>query len=234
MGLIKANQAPARSQAFSMRDVEVHAATVLAQARKQADQLIAAAQAEADQIRADRFKVGYEQGLAAGRDQGMAQGQQSGHDEALAANSAKLQDLVSALATSAAQLEASRRKLEAETVFDVVRLAVAIARRVTKRLGDIEPEVVRANVAEALRMVVNASAVKVALHPSQLEVLEQELPSIRTMFPRIQQVELVADASLSPGGCRLIAGSGIVDADLDTQLDRVIADLLPPGTQAPS
>lgn len=233
MGVIKSSVAPATVAAFSLRDVEAHARQIVDKARRQAEELLRAAEEEAERLRANRYQVGYAEGQVAGFAKGREEGFAAGHAEAFAAHGEQLKNLVSALADASKQLEESRRKLESETVLDVVRLAVAIGRRVTRRLADVEPEVVKANVAEALRMVVNASAVKVALHPSQLTVLEEELPAIRAMFPKLEQVELVADASLSPGGCRLLVGSGMVDADLDVQLDRVVADLLPPGMEAP-
>ena len=234
MGLIKSLQAPTTTTAFSMRDVEAHAIAVMDRAKKQAETLIRNAERDGEQLRSQRFEIGFSEGKLAGFDEGIEDGRKQGYDAAMAAQSAKLESLVEALTGAATQLDASRRKLESETVYDVVRLAIAIGRRVTKRLGDVEPEVARANVAEALKMVINASAVKVALNPSQLSLLEQDLPALRAMFPTIQSLELVGDASLAPGGCRLIAGSGIVDADLDTQLDRVVADLLPAGSEAPT
>lgn len=233
MGVIKANVAPTTAAVFSLRDVEAEARAILDNARARAGQLIKAAQEEAERIRGERYRAGFAEGRTAGYREGHAEGLKAGHESAFKAHGEKLQNLVAALADASQKLEASRRKLETETVLDVVRLAVAIGRRVAHRLAEVEPEVVKANVAEALRMVVQASAVKVALHPSQLSVLEKELPAIRAMFPRLQQVELVADESLAPGGCRLLVGSGMVDADLDKQLDRVVADLLPPGMEAP-
>jgi flagellar assembly protein FliH len=233
MGLIKSREAPPTTSAFSMRDVGAQAVQILERARSQAESLVRDAELEGQRIRAQQFETGFREGKAAGMAEGLAEGRKQGYEAALAAQSARIEELMTALAGSAAKLEASRRQLESETVYDVVRLAIAIGRRVTKKLGDVEPEVVRANVHEALRMVINASAVKVALNPGQLAMLERDLPAIRAMFPKIEQVELVGDESLSPGGCRLIAGSGMVDADLDTQLDRVVADLLPPDTGAP-
>lgn len=233
MGLIKASQAPTKVSTFSLRDVEAHAAIIIAEAREKAEKLLAAAEAEGEKIRRERYEVGFAEGRQAGVTQGIEAGRKSGHSEALAKHAGKLEALVTALTDAANKLEVSRRKLESETVHDVIRLAIAIARRVTKQLGQSDPSVVKANVAEALRTVINASAVKVVLHPAQMAVLEEELPAIRAMFPKLQQVELVSDPMLSPGGCRLQVGSGMVDADLDAQLDRIIDDLLPPGAGAP-
>lgn len=233
MGLIKASQAPTKVSAFTLTDVEAHAAQIIADAKDKAARLIVAAETEAERIRQQRYQQGFAEGQKAGLAQGIEAGRKSGHDEALARHGGKFESLVHALTDASTKLDASRRKLESETVHDVIRLAVAIARRVTKALGQTDPSVIKANVAEALRTVVNASAVKVVLHPSQMAVLEEELPAIRSMFPKLQQVELVADEMLSPGGCRLQVGSGMVDADLDAQLDRIIEELLPPGAGAP-
>ena len=40
-------------------------------------------------------------------------------------------------------------------------------------------------------------------------------------------VAVIDDASLSPGGCRIFTTRGRIDADLDGQLDRIVADLMP-------
>jgi flagellar assembly protein FliH len=234
MGVIKAGGVSSKAVKFSMVDVEAYAQTVIARAKEQAARLIDVAEQEAGGIRDKRYREGFEAGKADGYAVGLEQGRPVGRAEALAGNSEQLEALVTALADSANKLEVSRRKLETETVYDVIRLSVAIARRVTKKLGDTDPEVAKANVAEALQMVVGASSVRVALHPTQLRILDHEIPEIRKRFPRIQQVELVADPSLSPGGCRLLAGSGIVDADLETQLNRIVADLVPEGQMAPT
>ena len=49
MGLIKSADVPLSISAFSMQDVEAAAKTVLQRARAKADQLMAAAQTEAEQ-----------------------------------------------------------------------------------------------------------------------------------------------------------------------------------------
>ncbi len=43
----------------------------------------------------------------------------------------------------------------------------------------------------------------------------------------VGHVELVDDATLSPGGARIFTLGGMVDADLDVQIDRIVADLVP-------
>ncbi|HWP41095.1 MAG TPA: FliH/SctL family protein, partial [Tepidisphaeraceae bacterium] len=138
-----------------------------------------------------------------------------------------LEQLIKALAAAAGELDAARRRLHADATTELIRLAVAIARRVTKLQGALDPSVLTANVAEAIRLVVQSNDVRIAVHPSQKQALAEVLPALKFQWPKLQHVELVEDATLSPGGCRIFTASGEIDADLDRQIDRVAADLLP-------
>ena len=227
MGLVKASAAPPGLGTFSMRDVEEQARALLVRARQAAEELIAEAQREAVGLKA----AAHAQGLAEGRREGLARGSEegraAGRDQALEESRAQLARAVAALGEAVTDLDADRGELEAAALEEVVGLAIAVARRVTKRQGLIDPCVLAENLREAMRLVVHAADVKVAIHPAQRATLDGALPALRLEFPRLGHVELVDDASVDPGGCRVYAGGGRVDATLDEQLDRVVADLLP-------
>ena len=228
MGLVKASSAPPGLAAFSMRDVEEQAKALLLRARQAAERLIAEAQREAEDLK----KAAHAQGLADGRREGISRGEEEGRAagarQALEEQRALLAAAAAALNGAAAELDAARGELEAAALEEVVGLAIAVARRVTKRQSLIEPQVLAENLREAMKLVVHAGDVKVAIHPAQRQALDAALPALRLEFPRLAHVELVDDASVHPGGCRVYAGGGQVDATLDEQLDRVVADLLPP------
>jgi flagellar assembly protein FliH len=227
MGLVKASEAPAGLSSFSMRDVEEQARTLLVRARHAAEKLIAEAQREAVALKAaahaQGLAEGRREGLTRGADEGRAAGQKQALDEARA----QLSQSVAALNEAAADLDASRAELEAAALEEVVGLAIAVAARVTKRQGLVEPQVLTENLREAMRLVVHAGDVKVAINPAQRQTLEVALPALRLEIPKLGHVELVDDPAVEPGGCRVFAGGGQVDATLGEQLDRVVADLLP-------
>lgn len=227
MGLIKAGNVTARVTAFSMKDIENQAKALLLRARQQAEQLLAAAQVEAEglkqQAQADGFAEGHQQGLAQGHQEGL----KAGREEALQEQRGQLANLVAAMTGAMAQIDASRRELEAAALKDVIRLAIAIAERVTKRQGVLDPQVAIANVTDALRLVTHASDVRIALHPSQMAMLKEVLPRLKSQWPALAHVELIEDESLAPGGCRVFTAHGLVDGDLDEQLRRIVAELLP-------
>lgn len=227
MGLVKATAAPPGLTAFSMRDVEDQARAVLLRARQAAERLLAEAQREADELKQRAHAEGLVEGRREGLARGTEEGRNAGHQQALEENRAQLQQAFAAMAAAAQQIEASRNDLESDALEEVVALAVSIARRVTKRQAKIDPAVLTDNLREAMRLVVHGGDVKIALHPGEIDTLNTTLPALKLEFPRLGHVELVDDPTIAPGGCRVFAGGGKIDATLDEQLDRVVADLLP-------
>lgn len=227
MGIIKSANTPSSLVPFSMADIERHAKTLLLRAQQQAEQLFAAAQAEAGQLR----EQGLAQGLAEGRRQGTAlgleQGKQAGQQQALSEHRAQLQQAMQSLSTAMSAIEKQRCDIEAAALTEVVQLALAIARRVTKRQAQIDPAVLTANLQEVMKLVVKSADVRIAIHPSQRKALDDALPQLQTQWPNLAHVHVIEDASLVPGGCRVFTENGRIDADLEAQLDRIAAELLP-------
>jgi flagellar assembly protein FliH len=127
-------------------------------------------------------------------------------------------------------LNASRCDLEATALAEVVKLAIAIARRVTKRQGMIDPQVFTTNLEEAMKLVVQQVDLRIAINPAQRATLETALPQLGLKWPSLKHVEIIEEPAIAPGGCRISTRHGSVDADLDVQLDRIVADLLPTPT----
>ena len=227
MGLVKASAAPPGLTPFSMRDVEEQARALLVGARRTAERLLAEAQREAASMKQRAAAEGLVEGRREGIARGIEEGRTMGRQQAVEEHRTQFAQAVAALTEAMTDLESSRAELEAAALEEVVDLAVAVASRVTKRQGMIDPPVLTENLRGAFKLVVHAGDVKVAIHPTQRQALEVALPALRLDIPRLGHVELTDDPSVEPGGCRVYAGGGQVDATLDEQLDRVVADLLP-------
>jgi flagellar assembly protein FliH len=226
MGLIKSDNAPPTLSPFSMRDIESQANAIIVRAKQQAARILAEAQRIGEGVKLEAQQQGAVEGRAIGLQEGTRQGLEAGKQQALAEHRESLTKLVSALTTAATEIDASRRQLESQAASDVVRLAVAIARKVTHRAA-LDPAVMTANVSEAMRLAIRASDVRIAVHPSQRKALDDALPSLRMNWPALKHVELVNDDTLAPGGCRIFTGGGVIDADLNGKIDRIAAELLP-------
>lgn len=223
MPLIKAGHTPTALAAFSLKDIEEHARMILLRAGKQAEDILAQARHIKQQAAAEGAKIGRQEGFAAG----LLQGRQSGHEQAMRENHQAMSDCMAALNAAAEQVDQSRRQLEAQALTEVIELSIAIARRITKRQGELDPQVLEQNLHEAMKLVVHAADVRIAIHPTQKSTLTDALPRLQLQWPQLRHVELIQDPDLAPGGCRIFTTQGQVDADLDGQLDRIVADLLP-------
>ncbi|HEV2294367.1 MAG TPA: FliH/SctL family protein [Tepidisphaeraceae bacterium] len=227
MGLIKSANAPVAMIPFSMKDIETQARALMNRAKERAEGLLIEAQKEAENLKAAAKVEGLVEGKREGLVKGLEEGRKSGAQQALSEHRTQLANLTKALTEAAADLDASRQQLQAEALMEVIDLSVAIAQRVTKRQGLIDPQVLTANLNEAMKLVVASADVRIALHPSQKQYFLDALPQLALVWPALQHVQLVEDDTLAPGGCRVFSRGGQIDADLDGQLDRVIADLMP-------
>jgi flagellar assembly protein FliH len=229
MGLIKSANAPAGLSPFSMKDIEKQAQVMLLRARGQVQELLAEANVQAEELKTSARAQGFTQGRGEGLIKGREQGMEEGKGSALAQYRQRLDGVLKTLTCVLEQIEGSRREIEGAAIREVIELAIAIARRVAKRQGEIDPEVLVENLKEAMRLVVHAADVRIAVNPRQKEMLMSMLGELRMHWPQLQHVELVEDGGLSCGSCRIMTGSGEVDGDLDGQLDRIVRDLLPDG-----
>jgi flagellar assembly protein FliH len=227
MGLIKSPDVPLSVSVFSMRDIEAAAKSVLLRARQKADQTLAETATQAAQMKEEARKSGHAEGFQLGRTEGFEAGKKAGHAEALAAHSTDMSQLIHALKKAVEQIDDGRDQLYTNVINEVVGLACAIARKVTKRQGAFDQRVMCDNLKEALSLAVHAADVRIAVHPSQFKTLQDELPNLRLAWPQLKHVEVVEDSTISPGGARVFTNHGNIDGDLDAQLEHVIADLLP-------
>jgi flagellar assembly protein FliH len=223
MALIKSSKLPDTVARFSLPDIEEQARARLTRAQEQADQIIADANERAVEIES----VAREQGQSAGWEQGRSDGHDSGATAALDQHAARLREVIDTFNAAAKALEDFRVQVEAAATRDAVELALAIATRITRRQGMIDPDVLLENIKGALNIVGRSSVTRVAVHPSQRAILAEILPQLQLDSPSLRHAEIVDDDSISPGGCRVCTANGHVDADLKTQLDRVTMKLLP-------
>jgi flagellar assembly protein FliH len=149
-----------------------------------------------------------EEGYAAGRSEGLASAQQQ-----LRANMARLD----ALYASAAQpLQALDDAVEQE----LAQLALVVARRVIAHELKASPERVVQAVRQAAAALPSATReLRVRLHPDDLALL-RELDMGETHW------QLLADPSLSRGGCRLESERSRLDARLETRLAAMVDAVL--------
>lgn len=216
---------PLRLSAFRLDDVMREAEQKIAAARETGAAMIREAQAQVEAIRASARQEGLRQGHAEGLVQGREQGRHEAFEAASKEFAAQQAGLMSACRQIIDAIEKDRAHWAASARQDLVELAMTIARRVVKHVGEREREVVLANLEEAVRLTGVRSDVTIAVNPADAEAARLFAKSLLDAQEQWQHTRVIEEPEVSPGGCRVQWGSGAVDATLETQLERIASEL---------
>jgi len=162
-----------------------------------------------------------EQAAQAGYTEGFAQGLSRGLEEARGAGEELLRQGREALDAA----WCAREDLERQWEPELVELVIAISRQILRQELATENTAVLALVRGALEAARDETRVRLHAHPAYITDLEQAKDQLLAHLPGLRQLELVPDASLSPGA--VVHGDwGAVDATVEAQLARARAQLL--------
>ena len=144
----------------------------------------------------ERYVCGYRDGEASGRE-------------------AKAEGVIEDLGKTIVDLSRTRGYVFRSAQNDVLRLAVAIARRILHREVMMSPDVLGGIITAALERIEDHDMHSVRVHPSFAARVEKELSS------QTHNLKVVPDASLPMGGCVFETHHGTVDAGVESQLSEI-------------
>lgn len=177
---------------------------ILQRAEAQVGERIEAANTEAEAIVA-RAREEAEQALQQAREEGLRAGREEG-----------LAGLVEATLRANRQLDA----LEAEIVPQLKALAMGIARRVIGRELEFHPETIVEIVKQALGdKARQRREITLRVNPADAQMLRESRAELVEVLSRTKDVAIAEDAAVSPHGVIIETEAGVIDAQLETQLD---------------
>ncbi|MDX2130557.1 MAG: FliH/SctL family protein [Planctomycetota bacterium] len=235
MGVLRAAEAERAASGaivLDLGDLKRQGQEIISRARREADRIVADARREREQLVSSAASEGREQGLRDGREQGLREGREAGRAEARAAHEAALRDVERRWREALESFSQRRDQLLLEAKTDVLRVAVRLGEKVTRRTIAAHPEACVTQVGETLAMIARPTRVLVLVHPEDEPLVRAAFPALTRTLGESAHAELRADDSVGRGGCIVrTAGGGAIDATIDTQLDRLGAALL--GEDAP-
>ena len=226
-----ADHEASRAVVLDLGDLKRAADQIITNAKSEADALLVEARTSAQKLIDRAHAVGTDEGYEAGERKGRREGQKAGAEEAREAHTAELAALTAQWTNVLESWEHDRERMLAAAREDVLRLALAIARKITVRIPRIDPSVVRDQLEASLELVTRGSVLAVQVHPDDRAIVEAALPQLIGQLTASAHCELVDAPEIARGGVRLLTAHGHVDATLDTQLDRIVAALLPDGDE---
>src|SRR5437773_626464 len=122
---------------------------------------------------------------------GMREGETAGRNRA----AAELQPVMDRLARTIEEVSSLRGRLRSEAEGDLIKLALAIAKRVLRREMAVDPEALHGLVLGALQKLQGQEISRVRVHPSHAALVTACLQQMATG----SSVEVIADPSRDPG-----------------------------------
>jgi flagellar assembly protein FliH len=208
--IIKSKTAlPAEPVIYRFDEVAGDAQRLVEEAKAEAAAIVAEAHKQVDEIRCRAER------------EGRTAAEEAAHREM----QSRIQSLLPALESMSEQLGDARQSWVKQWQQNAVLLAVKIAERIVRREIQRQPSITLTYVREALEMCAAAPQVRVLLHPDDAQSLGQSARQIVHEIMPAAHAEIIGDDSITLGGCRIETRHGEIDQRIETQLQRIEAEL---------
>jgi flagellar assembly protein FliH len=199
--------------AFNFEDVALHANRYVDDVQSKAATILANAKRDADTVSRQAEEQGRQAAMRA---------VEKVLDEKVGQ---KMESLWPALQKVVADLADARQAWLRQWEQSAVHLTAKIAERVIRRELKQSPQITLDLVREALELAAGSPDVKISLAPADFETLGSQVDRLTKEISRTANATIVADESVSTGGCRVETRQGIIDQQIETQLERIITEL---------
>ncbi|MGQ9603169.1 MAG: FliH/SctL family protein [bacterium] len=143
-------------------------------------------------------------------------GYQEGYAACVKASNAEISKQVGAFRTMVEDLASQRGRLIRESEESVLRIACKIANRIVGKIAEIKEDLVIEMVRNAVSRLAERQKIIVRVNPGDAGILEKV---DKSLFGSYDGFEIKADPRIKRGGCLIEGEFGIVDAELDRQID---------------
>ncbi len=170
-------------------------------------------EAALDQARKEEFERSRQVELAQVRKLAFDEGTKKAREEA----AAEIKSVDDRLASTLRDLVVLKRRMRGEAESDVVKLSLAIARRILHRELTVDPESIQGVVHAALQKLENREIASVRVCPSAVETVRSALERAGVTTG----ISVIADPKMHNGDLVFETTLGELDASIETQLKEI-------------
>ena len=113
----------------------------------------------------------------------------------------------------------------------LVKLSIKIAEKIIKRKIEDQDDVVMSVVRSALETVKESSEITLFLNPSDFEIITKYQKN--NLFEN-KKINFTIDEGIESGGCKIHSDWGVIDSQIDTQLQEIYTQLIMKTEDEPS
>lgn len=199
---------------------------VVASATRTGARILEEAKRESARMCEEAKRNGHADGYRQGHEEGTKAGHQAAYQAAMNGFASAQGNLVTDLQRAIEEIDKIKGDLRIEAERDLLDFAIDCAAKLTFAIGKVHRESAVENLRRALRVVGAKTDLTIHVHPADLDSMKVFADSVLRCATASPAVSIVADDSLSPGGCLVQTDRTRVDATLGTQVDEMVALLL--------
>ncbi len=106
-----------------------------------------------------------------------------------------------------------------------VHVSTAIARRLIRRELSGQPEIPLTLIREALELAAGSSRLRIHINPDDHKEIGPQVETLINELATLATAEVVADAEITRGGCRVETSFGVIDQQFEAQIKRIEEEL---------
>jgi len=148
---------------------------------------------------------------------GFARGEKAG----IESGKEKFESVVNSINKALSELIKIRQDIYLESEQEIVKLALAIARKVVCNEIRVNKDTVVNVVKEAVKKVEGNEKVKVKLSCKDFEFIKNEKPAMIDKITNIENAGFIMDESICDGGCIIETESGDIDSRVEKQFQAI-------------
>jgi flagellar assembly protein FliH len=156
----------------------------------------------------------YQQGLMDGKNQTV---QKLGND---------LQRSIQAIQKVALTLKGELHNIYQNEEQELLKLSLAIARKIVDNEIETNPELVLTVVKNSLNLMNERKKAKILVNAQDWTLVKNNISNLNIKTELPEDLEIVSSTAVKPGGCRVESPGGSIDADIETQFDEIKRRLL--------
>ncbi len=196
-----------------LKKTKKEAESFIIKAEQEAKKIIDEAKKRATDIEKEASQNGYEKGYK--------EGYQKGQKEAVQKVQKEAEEIYKSAKQVLSQAEDIREDTYKDIENEILKLAVDISEKIISRQLDLVPETIVSIVRNACQTKRESKIFIIYVNPDYVEILRTKKKEIISELDFDVRIQIISDANIECGGCRVENESGFIDATINTMLKKI-------------
>ena len=155
------------------------------------------------------------------REEALQSGYEDGRKEAIVEMQKTLDSISNVFKKGLEDLACLKDNILSETESDIVRLTIAIAKKLACKELEQHPESIVSVVKEAIKSVKNEDKIVVKVHPDDHRALENHFSDLIELVSETSKLKLEEDTGLNTGDCIVVTDTNLIDMSLEARMESI-------------